>query len=51
MQHFVATIVTEPDTDELAEQFTRNVLRRPCESILSNWIPEPEVDIARSSTR
>ena len=46
MQHFVATIVTEPDTGELAEQFTRNVLRLPRESILSNWAPDPEVDIA-----
>ena len=46
MQHFVATIVTEPDTGELAEQFTRNVLRLPRESILSNWMPDPEVDIA-----
>ncbi len=46
MQHFVATIVTEPDTGELAEQFTRNVLRLPRESIVSNWIPDPEVDIA-----
>jgi pimeloyl-ACP methyl ester carboxylesterase len=46
MQHFVATIVTEPDMGELAEQFTRNVLRLPRESILSNWAPDPEVDIA-----
>ena len=46
MQHFVATIVTEPDTGELAEQFTRNVLRLRRDSILSNWIPDPEVDIA-----
>jgi DNA-binding SARP family transcriptional activator/pimeloyl-ACP methyl ester carboxylesterase len=46
MQHFVATIVTDPDTGELAEQFTRNVLRLPRESILSNWAPDPEIDIA-----
>jgi pimeloyl-ACP methyl ester carboxylesterase len=46
MQHFVATIVTEPDMGELAEQFTRNVLRLPRESILSNWATDPEVDIA-----
>jgi DNA-binding SARP family transcriptional activator/pimeloyl-ACP methyl ester carboxylesterase len=46
MQHFVATIVTEPDTGELAEQFTRNVLRLRRDSILSNWMPDPEVDIA-----
>ena len=46
MQHFVATIVTEPDMGELAEQFTRNVLRLPRESLLSNWAPDPEVDIA-----
>jgi DNA-binding SARP family transcriptional activator/pimeloyl-ACP methyl ester carboxylesterase len=46
MQHFVATIVTDPDTGELAEQFTRNVLRLPRESILSNWAPDPDIDIA-----
>jgi pimeloyl-ACP methyl ester carboxylesterase len=45
MQHFVATIVTDADTGELAEQFTRNVLRLPRESILSNWAPDPEIDI------
>jgi pimeloyl-ACP methyl ester carboxylesterase len=46
MQHFAATIFTDPDTGELAEQFTRNVLRQPRESILGNWVPDPEVDIA-----
>ena len=46
MRHFVATVVSEPDTGELAEQFTRNVLRLPRESILSNWTPDPTVDIA-----
>ena len=29
MRLFVATIVTDPDTGELAEQFTRNLLRLP----------------------
>jgi DNA-binding SARP family transcriptional activator/pimeloyl-ACP methyl ester carboxylesterase len=42
---FVATIVTEPDTGELAEQFTRNLLRLPRESLLSTWAPDPDVDI------
>ncbi|HEX5814536.1 MAG TPA: alpha/beta fold hydrolase, partial [Methylomirabilota bacterium] len=46
MHHFAATIFTDPDTGELAEQFTRNVLRQPRESILGNWMPDPEVDIA-----
>ena len=31
-RYFVATIVTDPDTGELAEQFTRNLLRLPRES-------------------
>jgi DNA-binding SARP family transcriptional activator/alpha-beta hydrolase superfamily lysophospholipase len=46
MHHFVATVVSEPDTGELAEQFTRNVLRLPRESIMSTWTPDPTVDIA-----
>ena len=46
MPHFVATVVSDPDTGELAEQFTRNVLRLPRESILSTWTPDPTVDIA-----
>jgi pimeloyl-ACP methyl ester carboxylesterase len=46
MHDFVATIPTEANTGELAEQFTRNVLRLPRESILSNWAPDPHVDIA-----
>lgn len=46
MACFVATIVTDPDTDELAEQFTRNLLRLPRATIASNWSPDPEVDIA-----
>jgi hypothetical protein len=33
------------DTRELAEQFTRNLLRLPRESILSTWKPDPELDI------
>jgi pimeloyl-ACP methyl ester carboxylesterase len=32
---FVATIITEPGTSDLAEQFVRNVLRLPKETILS----------------
>jgi DNA-binding SARP family transcriptional activator/pimeloyl-ACP methyl ester carboxylesterase len=46
MQHFVATVISDPDTGELAEQFTRNILRLPRESILSTWTPDPTVDIA-----
>ena len=46
MHHFVATVVSELDTGELAEQFTRNILRLPRESILSTWTPDPSVDIA-----
>jgi pimeloyl-ACP methyl ester carboxylesterase len=46
MHHFVATVVSDPDTGELAEQFTRNLLRLPRESILSTWTPDPELDIS-----
>ena len=46
MHYFVATVVSDPDTGELAEQFTRNLLRLPRESILSTWTPDPELDIA-----
>jgi DNA-binding SARP family transcriptional activator/pimeloyl-ACP methyl ester carboxylesterase len=46
MHYFAATVVSDPDTGELAEQFTRNLLRLPRESILSTWTPDPEVDIA-----
>jgi hypothetical protein len=49
--YFVATVVSDPDTGELAEQFTRNLLRLPRESILSTWTPDPEVEIAPSSGR
>ena len=45
MPYFVATVVSDPDTGELAEQFTRNLLRLPRESILSTWTPDPELDI------
>jgi DNA-binding SARP family transcriptional activator/pimeloyl-ACP methyl ester carboxylesterase len=45
MRFFVATIVTDPDTGELAEQFTRNLLRLPRDTILSVWAPDPDVDI------
>jgi len=45
MPLFVATIVTDPDTGELAEQFTRNLLRLPRETILNTWAPDPHVDI------
>jgi len=44
---FVATVVTDPDTEELAEQFTRNLLRLPREAVLSTWAPDPDGDIAR----
>jgi pimeloyl-ACP methyl ester carboxylesterase len=46
MHYFVETVITDPDTGELAEQFTRNLLRLPRESILNTWTPDPEVDIA-----
>ena len=46
MHYFVATVVSDPDTGELAEQFTRNLLRLPRESILSTWTPDAELDIA-----
>lgn len=46
MHHFVATVVSDPDTGELAEQFTRKLLRLPRESILSTWTPDPELDIS-----
>jgi DNA-binding SARP family transcriptional activator/pimeloyl-ACP methyl ester carboxylesterase len=46
MQHFVATVVSDPDTGELAEQFTRNVLRLPRESILSTWTTDQTLEIA-----
>jgi hypothetical protein len=36
MQHFAATVVSDPDTGELLEQFTRNLLRLPRESILEH---------------
>jgi len=42
---FVGTVVTDPDTGELAEQFTRNLLRLPQDTILSTWAPDPDVDI------
>jgi DNA-binding SARP family transcriptional activator/pimeloyl-ACP methyl ester carboxylesterase len=45
MRLFVATIVTDPDTGELADQFTRNLLRLPQDTILSTWAPDPDVDI------
>jgi pimeloyl-ACP methyl ester carboxylesterase len=45
MPLFVATIVTDPDTGELAEQFTRNLLRLPPETLLNTWAPDPDVDI------
>ena len=45
MRLFVATVVTDPDTGELAEQFTRNLLRLPRDTILSTWAPDPNVDI------
>ena len=45
MRLFVATIVTDPDTGELAEQLTRNLLRLPRDTILSTWTPDPNVDI------
>ena len=45
MRLFVATVVTDPDTGELAEQFTRNLLRLSPDTILSVWAPDPDVDI------
>lgn len=46
MRLFVATIVTDPDSGELADQFTRSLLRLPRDTILSVWAPDPDVDIA-----
>jgi pimeloyl-ACP methyl ester carboxylesterase len=46
MHFFAATVVSDPDTGELAEQFTRNLLRLPRQSILSTWTPDPELDIS-----
>jgi DNA-binding SARP family transcriptional activator/pimeloyl-ACP methyl ester carboxylesterase len=46
MRLFVATVVTGSDTGELAEQFTRNLLRLSRETILSIWEPDPDVDIS-----
>jgi pimeloyl-ACP methyl ester carboxylesterase len=45
MHFFAATVVSDPDTGELAAQFTRNLLRLPRESILSTWTPDPELDV------
>jgi len=33
------------DTGELADQFTRNLRRLPCESLLNTWAPDPDIDI------
>jgi len=49
MHWFVATVVTDPGTGELAEQFTRNLLRLPRESILSTWSPDPTLDISAAA--
>ncbi|HEU0200842.1 MAG TPA: alpha/beta fold hydrolase, partial [Burkholderiaceae bacterium] len=43
---FVATIVTDPDTGDLAEQVTRSMLRLPRETLINNWTPDPTIDIA-----
>jgi DNA-binding SARP family transcriptional activator/pimeloyl-ACP methyl ester carboxylesterase len=45
MRLFVTTVVADADTGELAEQFTRNLLRLPRDTILSTWAPDPNVDI------
>jgi pimeloyl-ACP methyl ester carboxylesterase len=45
MALFVATVVTDSDTGELAEQFTRSLQRLPRESLLNTWEPDPGVDI------
>jgi len=42
---FVSTVVTDQDTGELADQFTRNLRRLPCESLLNTWAPDPDIDI------
>jgi DNA-binding SARP family transcriptional activator/pimeloyl-ACP methyl ester carboxylesterase len=46
MRLFVATIVTDPETGELAEQLTRTLLRLPRDTMLSTWAPDPDVDIS-----
>lgn len=45
MRLFVATVVTDPHSGELAEQFTRNLLQLPRDTVLSVWAPDPDVDI------
>lgn len=42
---FVATIITEPGTGDVAEQFVRNVLRLPRETTLSFFSPDPSANI------
>jgi len=42
---FVATIITEPGTGDVAEQFVRNVLRLPRETIMSFFSPDPAANI------
>jgi pimeloyl-ACP methyl ester carboxylesterase len=41
MRHFVATVVSDPDTDELAEQFRRNLLRLPAREHPEHLDPRP----------
>ena len=41
MRLFVAHIVTDPDAGELAEKFTRNLLRFLQITILSTWLVRP----------
>ncbi len=45
MRLFVATIVTDAGTGELAEQLTRNLLRLPQDTVLGVWAADPDVDI------
>lgn len=42
----MATIITEPGTGDVAEQFVRNVLRLPRETTLSFFSPDPSANIA-----
>ncbi len=43
---FVPTIISEPGTSDLAEQFAANMLRLPKETILGFFALDPEIDIA-----
>ncbi|MBI3031434.1 MAG: alpha/beta fold hydrolase [Candidatus Rokubacteria bacterium] len=45
MPFFVATIITDPGTGDLADQFVRNILRLPRETVLSFFSPDDAADV------